>query len=716
MLKNKPLFCILIAFLSLLLTFLIDRSQIIDQYNDQTLDYLIKNQPRENLKGHEDVVMLMVDEASLSALSSSLGRWPWDRRLWSEVIEFLDSFGARSIVFDILFTELQSPRDAEQQLSESDLSLVMASQFSAKVVHAGQFYQDTQDEYNLELLNRPLPEYFETHYSDNLIPFTRDANNYSLPFEELVQASAAIGAVDIRSDRDGVYRRIPLFYHYQDQVIPGLAIAALDVGNKLNVKGKQHNLHVAEQRLPLRENTEYLINIKNDFDVYSMSGLLATMQAFNQGRYDQLIIDPSEFENKIVIIGLSAAGLGDIKATSIDPTLPGPYLHASVISNILDGAIIKIYGGPLGLISLIVLSLLTSSFILFGRNILIQFAPFFLSVITWFFISTHLFNHYTIWLSFFYPTICLILVAGLSFIYLSFTEGREKRKTRKMLAQYVSPHVLKEVMDKQDSLTAEVGQEEVLTVLFSDVRGFTAFSEAAPAAQVVEMLNHYLDSMVDIVFESQGTLDKFIGDALMAFFGAPLRTKEHALHAVQASLEMSKKLIEINQFFDSKGFPPFEIGIGIHTGEVILGNIGSSRKLDYTVIGDNVNLSSRMEGLTKPYGCQILITEETFNRLHNQVPCRPIDKVRVKGKTKPIAIYQPLQGHYAQEITEHYLQAFELYLQQKWDQAISHFENGKKLFENNEDLYTDMMINRCRDFIENPPGEDWDGVYTMTTK
>lgn len=701
---------------SFLITLFFSYFKWLDRYDLQVLDFKISNQDETSLKGHDDIVMLFVDEASLSALSNTLGRWPWDRKIWSEVIEFLNMFEVEHIIFDILFTETQMPRSQDYELGESDIAFAMSTMFAENIIHSAQFFVDNEDESNHSLLNRPLPEGVGLALDPSLVDISLDANNYSLPFEELFQASSSLAVVNMTPDKDGVYRRVPLFFHYQGEIMPTLGIAHLvSEGEEIRYDRDNHRVIFQDLKLPLQDDGRYLVNMKRDFNIYSMSGLLATMQAFNRGDYDQLMIDPSELAGKTVIVGLSAVGLGDVKATSVGAVTPGPLIHGSVLSNVLSGDFIERKNGLMIWALIVLISTLICLSVLFAKSFYLQILPTLFLTLGWGLVSFYLFFQNSQWVSIVYPVFSFVITFVFSYIYLSFTEGAEKRKTRKMLAQYVSPHVLKEVMDKQDSLTAEVGKEEHLSILFSDVRGFTAFSEAAPASQVVEMLNFYLDSMVDIVFECQGTLDKFIGDALMAFFGAPLRTKEHAKHAVQAAMMMSQKLVDINQYFDSKGFPPFEIGIGIHTGEVILGNIGSSKKLDYTVIGDNVNLASRMEGLTKPYGNQVLITESTYQELDGEIPCRIIDRVRVKGKTRPIEIYAPIDSADAQEVSKHFYHAFEAYLAQDWDQAIELYRQGEEKIGGN-DSYSQMMIERCQEYRQSPPEKGWDGVFTMTSK
>jgi adenylate cyclase len=317
------------------------------------------------------------------------------------------------------------------------------------------------------------------------------------------------------------------------------------------------------------------------------------------------------------------------------------------------------------------------------------------------------------------PLVAVALSLVSTYGFLMFTEGREKRRIRAMFGQYVSPAILAELVDtRRDQLRAEVGARERLSILFSDLRGFTSLSENLAAEQVVELLNIHFSAMSEIVFRHQGTLDKFIGDAVMAFWGAPIRLPDHAQHAVRAALKMARAMKEVNETLATRGFPPIDTGLGVNTGEVVLGNIGSEHKLNYTVIGDHVNLSSRLEGLTKQYGCQIIISEYTYMELNGTIPCAVIDLVRVKGKQVPIRLFQPLAHpedsasdiEHAVAVAELIERAFDCYLQRRFEEAESHYAQLP------ESLLREIFLARCRMYRETPPPSHWDGVYTLTTK
>ncbi|RMG85775.1 MAG: adenylate/guanylate cyclase domain-containing protein, partial [Candidatus Dadabacteria bacterium] len=306
--------------------------------------------------------------------------------------------------------------------------------------------------------------------------------------------------------------------------------------------------------------------------------------------------------------------------------------------------------------------------------------------------------------------VLLGLISGLG--HRAATEDRQRRRLRRMFAQYVSPAVLEEVVERfAEEAAPGTGRKEELTILFSDIRGFTTLAERIDPQHVVEMLNTYLGAMSEVIFEHEGTIDKFIGDAIMCFWGAPLRCEDHANRGVRCALGMLERLHAVNRELADRGLPGVRIGIGLHTGTAVLGNIGSARRLDYTAIGDAVNLASRLEGLTKTYGCPVLLTESTHARLRGGAVCAVVDRVRVKGKTEPILLYRPLpEGDGAAEVAARFEEAFEAYSRQDWGRAAALYRRFP------EDPVARLFLERCRAYQEAPPGPGWDGVWTMTHK
>ncbi|MDX1810918.1 MAG: adenylate/guanylate cyclase domain-containing protein, partial [Gammaproteobacteria bacterium] len=462
-----------------------------------------------------------------------------------------------------------------------------------------------------------------------------------------------------------------------------------------------------------------LVNYYKHYNVYSFSGIIASLQAIQNGDLENVLIDPAELKNKYIFVGGSAAGLNDLKNTPIDARLPGVFIHASLASNILNQDFL-IPANPVHTYILIVLfAIFTTLCVLFlKRPILKNGIPLLLAGVYGGGAYQLFANHMVI--DMVAPLFSLAGAWASSFSALVLMEGREKRKFKKMMSQYLSPAVLSTVVDNHEEFAkAEVGSTENISILFSDIRSFTNLSEKLDAREVVEMLNYYFSSMTESIFHYEGTIDKFIGDAIMAFWGAPIKTGDHAEKATQSAIDMINRLEDVNQWLMNKGLDPIAIGIGIHTGEAILGNIGSENKLDYTIIGDNVNLASRIEGLTKHYGASVLITEDTYQQLQNPMPCFTVDLVRVKGKNKPIKVYQPLilpanpdqqALDKAHELAALNAEMFEHYVNQAWEQALTSLKRLP------EDKLHQMFRERCEQYRNAPPTKNWDGVHTMTSK
>ena len=305
------------------------------------------------------------------------------------------------------------------------------------------------------------------------------------------------------------------------------------------------------------------------------------------------------------------------------------------------------------------------------------------------------------------------------FITSSSRKMMEEANTKKMMERYLPPQLIGELYKKNANIEPG-GESRKVTILFSDIRSFTSISESMPANEVVTLLNGYLSAMTDIIFQNKGTIDKFIGDAIMTIFGAPIESKDDAVRAVKTAISMNNKLKEFNSLHTELSFP-LEIGIGIHTGDVIVGNIGSAKRLDYTVIGDNVNLSSRIENLTKFYSCPILISQTTFNELQNEIEdstflIREVDTVIVKGKTTSIKIYEVLcfnnetEKKKMVELKTEFENGLRFYKQLSFEKAILHFKNLEK------DLLSEMYIKRCKNFMNHPPSENWDGSFILESK
>ncbi len=695
----------------------------------KTIDFRTKL-CRSNKVLPSDIVLILIDESSLSALSKVVGRWPWPRYIHAEPIDFLSQTGARAIAMDILFTENEFAPDPDSgTLSDNDLRLVESTESAKNVYHAVQIISDKPDEYNRDLLDKPLPTEFINKFSIDMeaVDEAMDHNNYYLPFKELYEVSGGIGVVSFICDDDGIFRSEKLLFNYKDNFFPSLSLAPIiDQLGYEKIVLKKGSIEIRNDgsliRIPLTKRNEYFANMYGYglYNEFSISGVILSMLKIKQGELDNLPVQPDELRDKIIFIGASAAAVGDLKNTSIDPNTPGVYLHASICGNIISGDFLNFTGPAVKLLSILILLAITVFSIFYLKTVLSQVLLPLLAIIIFSITALVLFNSIIV-INIVSPSFAVLSGYVASFTYMSFTEGREKRKIRNILGQYVSPAILSSVLEKnQDGyLKAEVGTRETLTIFFSDIRDFTTISEKYEVEEVVEILNTYLSRMVTIIFNNEGTLDKFIGDAIVAFWGAPVKIQDHHYRAVIAGLQMNEALADYNLENLDRGFPQLRIGMGIHTGEVILGNIGSEKKLDYTVIGDSVNLASRLESLTKTYSTPIIISQNTYDHVKDEIFCRMADYIKVKGKDRPIRIYEAIGevGWVDEEtvmITQLTEMGFKHYLERRFSDAINTYESILDISP--EDSLSKIFINRCRDYQQNEPPEDWDGCYVYKEK
>lgn len=722
LLKRKIVRATLIIVVIGILAIFVDLLGLFEILELKTVDYRTKICRGDKVAPY-DIALILIDESSLGALNEIAGRWPWPRYIHAELIDFLSQSGAKAIVMDIMFIENEfTPNLEKGMLSENDLRLVQSTESANNVYHSVQVISDLKDEYNRDLLDKPLPKEFIDRFSINLEGSGKTANynNYYLPFKELYRASKGIGVVSFSPDSDGVYRSEKLLFNYQNSLFPSLSLAPIigQAGYE-NVTLKKNSIEIKNNgsltRIPLTKWGEYYVNMYGLYNAFSISGVILSMLQIQKGELENLPVEPEEFRDKIVFIGASAAGVEDLKHTSIGPAIPGVFLHASICGNILSRDFLRFTGPGITLLSILALLAITVFSILYLRTVFSQvLIP--LAAISVFFISALMLFSYNIVIYIIAPSFAVLSGYVSTFTYISFTEGKEKRKIRNILGQYVSPAILSSVLEKNKGgyLKAEVGTRETLTIFFSDIRSFTTISEKYSVEEVVEFLNDYLSRMVNIIFTNEGTLDKFIGDAIVAFWGAPVKIEDHAYKAVITAIQMMKALETFNQENREKGLPELKIGIGIHTGEVILGNIGSEQKLDYTIIGDNVNLGSRLEGLTKTYKCPIIISQDTYENIRDQILCRMIDYVRVKGRDKPVTIYEVIgeagsTDEEVMKITHLTKKGFGHYCERRFPEAIGVYENILEL--NPEDFLSKLFIERCRSYQENEPPEEWDGCY-----
>ncbi len=571
-----------------------------------------------------ETVIAVIDEKSIN----KLGRFPWPRSVWGRVVDRLTEEGARVIVFDVFFSERESV--------ESDDMLQRAVMRSGRVILPVVFdFSETgykESGFTGKKLDFMTPSAYSVLKNTDE-PFSPLRAKMVLP--TLLRFSAfakSLAHINMIPDMDGTIRWEVLAIEYQgDYYAPiGLQAARLYRGLKSEdlVLDYRGSVQLGDTTIPIDEFGRMLINYRgpnNTFPMYPVSDILdRTTRA-------------GAFKDKIVLIGATAQGIYDLRVTPFSTNMAGIEKHASVVDTILRGDFI--YRTEATVIPLILLFAGILGIYLPRLGAKAGVGLFLALFVGYGGIVYYLFISKGIWLNFVYPSFALVFGYTSQTAYRFFTEERRARDIRKMFSSYVSKRIVDELI--RDPNKARLGGErKEITVLFSDIRGFTSFSEKHQPEEVVSMLNEYLGAMTDIVFKFDGTLDKFIGDAIMALWGAPIGQPDHAERAVRCALAMGKRLGELQKKWAAEGKPVLDTGIGINTGEMVVGNMGAEgKKMDYTVIGDHVNLGARVESLTRQYNNHIIITEFTYEKVKDIVEVNKLGSVTVKGKERPLVIY-----------------------------------------------------------------------------
>ncbi|HET9869641.1 MAG TPA: adenylate/guanylate cyclase domain-containing protein, partial [bacterium] len=513
-------------------------------------------------------------------------------------------------------------------------------------------------------------------------------------------------------DLDGIYRYFPTVVGYQGHLLPNLSLQVsrylLDDPNPVKLVNGRY-VEVAGRKLPVLDNGFAFINYcgpRGTIPSFSASDIL----------YDRVPHD--ELKGTVALIGATAAGLFDLRPTPFTKASPGVEINANILENIYSGNFIRL--APTLWKYLLILLMALVMWYLVPRWTPTQGMVWFLLVFVAYivvaclaFASGHVIINMT------YPLVSLLLTYLILTTYKFRTEVKHSRYMKQMFQSMVAPTVVEEILKLPEGI-ALGGEEKKLTVMFSDIRGFTTYSEKHGPSDVVEILNEYLTQMTNMIFQTEGTLDKYIGDAIMAFWGAPTAQQDHAYRACSTALGMVDLLENVlHPKWELEGKEKLEIGIGLNTGGMVVGFVGSESIKNYTLIGDAVNLGSRLEGTTKEYKVSIIISETTYEEVKADMLCRELDLIQVKGKTKPIRIYElvdhRLKGAGEKELRVRTFEAgLAHYRARRFDEASGEFKNCLQM--DPKDGPAAIFLERCRILKQNPPPADWDGVFIMKTK
>jgi adenylate cyclase len=641
-----------------LLTLLLFRLDAFRALEDRSVDARFRLERRLGgpHAGVAPIVIVDVDNESLRLYQGDLGRWPWPREVHAAVLDFLALGSPRAVALDFLFTE------PDLRNAAGDSALAASTGALPGTFHSMIFEDPTGASQRAARMERELLRREERLAALRRFaiagppPPPEAAPEYAtldLPLGLLLETATGVGATNLATDPDGTSRREYLLHRYDGRTYPSLPLAIALGGPagygrlRLGPTGIELGPETTNAagappvaRLPL-DHGKLWIHWRGSFidrvyPIYPVSRLIQSYMQLSQGSKADL--DPAVFAGKIVLVGSSATGIGDIVPSPFGANEPGVMVHASLLDTLLSGdfltptssawraGLVFLAGLATGLVIAAIPSAVASAVTFLVLVALLAAAA----------VGGFSLGRILPWAA---PTLAAAIAFSGSMVGSYVTEGRRKRELKRAFSKFLSPEMV-DTIARDAASFRQTAERRELTVLFSDIRGFTTLSEALPPEEVSRLLNEYLREMVEVVFRHGGTLDKYIGDAVMAFYGAPLPRADHALAACRTALDMMASLERLNAKWGEAGRPRLDIGIGISTGEVVVGFIGDyERRMEYTVIGDTVNLASRLEGLNKEKGTHILVSEFTRARAGDKIRATPLGDVRVKGKERAVSIY-----------------------------------------------------------------------------
>jgi adenylate cyclase len=654
----------------------------------------------------DEVVIVDIDARSVS----KLGKFSyWPRTYWASLISDLSQAGVKAIGMDIIFDrDIRHPGEDQVFLESIKKAGNVFTAIYIAPADSDRFL------YTMDSPPKGFPSNAGFLADERFIKFPQN-ERLEPDFGELAKASKGVGHVGMDPEIDGVLRGIYPFYRFAGRAYPGFSIRILMHlfhSDSVEIKGNQllflNDSGKVITKIPLLKNGKYQILFQGPYQTFRYVSF-----------YDvyKKRLDLSYFKDKVVLIGTSLPALFDLRSVPVQQQFPGVEIHANIIYDILHNIHVKMLPAFWKFLALTVLALILGILLMFIRPLqgIIVSIGF---LIIYFILMIYIFSKYLYWIPFFSVMLMVFLILIVDFSYKYITEEKSKRLIKDLFSHYVSRNVAEVLLQNPEQVKLG-GEKKVCTVLFSDIENFTHISEKMDPEFLVQIINEYHSEMTNLVFSNNGFLDKYEGDAIMAVYGAPVEIGNHALEACKTALEMQARLKELHMKWKKENKPLLKCRIGINTGTMIVGNMGSKERFDYTVMGDSVNLGARLESANKSYGSRILIGETTYQMAKDEILARKLDLIQVKGKGQPVLVYQllGLKEDATKEILakiQLFEKGFDFYLQKEWNKALLYF---RKILELDAmDFQAKIFIQRCMYFNEHPPAEDWNGVYILSHK
>ena len=680
--KEKLLYAAVLT--AILIATLLLQSYRVDPFETFSLRFNDVNFALQEKEPSDSVVFVAVDEPSVN----KYGRWPWSREKIAKGVANLHQ--ADVVLLDMIFSE-ETTQEADSALAAS-IGMLNGSVCGFFLRHNAT--QEMEDE-ALSLLIDSSLDRLQSQIQEHANPSFVAAPFAEMNILPIMEACTLSGSFSTLAEHDHLLRSYPIAVYFQNYLYPSLALQGLRLKFDKDIhRVDARHVELNAKSIGLNESGFVRLNFYNKEQYNTVSFLDVA-----EGK-----IAPEFFKNKIVILGITEVGAGDVVSTPIG-SIPGPLLHYTFLSNYLEEHLIK-EPPYISQILIVMMVLLPFVLVLLLKKILYRVVLYGMLYGIVYGAVRYLFVSQMVYIDLFYPLLALLLSAAAVEAIAFNIQEKGGRFLRDAFSSYLSADLLDQLIKNPDALTLG-GESKELSILFSDIRGFTTISESMTPVALIKVLNRYFTPMTNSVLNNGGMLDKYIGDAVMAFFNAPVTIKNHADAACKTALEMIEELDKLNEKFSQEGLPPIHIGVGINTAEVVVGNMGSDTRFNYTVIGDGVNLASRVEGLTKNYGVNILITEFTVAKLRGDFLYRLIEPVKVKGKEEAVHLYQLLPGSSEYRmLVKLYNEALDMYREDRLEEARQRFE---ELVATYGDTVSEYFLNNIKE------GRSW-GVHKMTTK
>lgn len=689
-------------------------SHAIDIFEYRTWDLRARLLERPG-KATSQVVTIMLDDKSLAWGKDVNGlSWPWPRELYGIIADFCRQGGAKALVFDVLYTEPSSYGVDDDRAFADGLdrngSVVGVMELSR---HTGQgMAEKWPPEAAAPALGIDgLDQWLAKNNSAALV-----YPSVQLPIPGLLKSARLLATTNLSPDRaDGVYRRTPLFSIFDNRVVPTEALAAWLVGHSgtTPLAIKPGRLIVGDRVVPIDSGGQAILRYRGPsltHPNYSVAAILQSYQQIADGKKPTL--DPDVFKDKYVLFGYNAPGLLDLKPAPMSGSYPGVEVNATMLDNLLSGDFMRPMSAAATVAILLILCLgagvAVSAVSGGGRTALIYVA--FIPVAPVLSIAAYALGW---WMQLFALELgTLFSLIGSSLVSYA-TEGQQKRYIKSAFRQYLSPTIIEELIAHPDRLKLG-GEKRDLSIFFSDLQGFTSISEVLTPEELTLLLNDYLTAMTDIIQEEGGTIDKYEGDAIIAFWNAPLAQDDHAERAVRAALRCQAKLDELRPVFRERVKKDLYKRIGINSGPAVVGNFGSHTKFNYTMLGDAVNLASRLEGVNKQFKTYTMISAMVRERLGGAFPLREVSRIAVVGRKEPVTVYEPMTTE-TYESRRPTLEVFDKGLKEYY---AGNFSEAQRIFEGiaAQDPPASCYVEKCRKLAASPPQDGWSGVWIMTEK